>query len=202
VLNAGDAAMLLGSSVFAIGGTLGLLWIGIDRANASLVKLATLDGLTGLARREVVIDHVNREIARCQRSGGQFALAMFDLDRFKVLNDRLGHQVGDAALREVCRALKKSTRVYDQLGRYGGEEILLLLPGATPQQGLAVCERARLAVEATVIRCEKGEARVTVSAGVAVYPRDGASCEALLKRADAALYAAKQAGRNRVLMAS
>ncbi|HKE01054.1 MAG TPA: GGDEF domain-containing protein, partial [Planctomycetota bacterium] len=151
--------------------------------------LAVTDALTGVANRRALVDALVAAAAAHAAGGAPFSVAMFDLDHFKRINDELGHLGGDRVLREVAEALKRTVRSVDLVGRFGGEEFCVLLADATLPEALAVAERARAAIAAL--------GRATVSAGVAQH-RDAEAVEPLLARADAALYRAKETGRNRI----
>ena len=172
--------------------------------NASLFESATIDGLTGLLRREAVLARLETEVARATRYDRPLSVALIDLDHFKRINDRHGHPVGDSVLQRIARTCSKSVRSADALGRYGGEELLLVL-GETPLAGAArMCEGLRRKVEAQELETPTGETvQVTVSVGLAsVEPwatADELSAQALLVAADRSLYAAKRSGRNRVV---
>lgn len=124
---------------------------------------------------------------------------MLDIDHFKRINDGFGHPVGDQAITAMAAACAGAIRTIDTLGRLGGEEFAILLPDTEPAAALEVAERIRLAVAAIVIATDKGPVRFTTSIGIARINEADASVEALLSRADAALYAAKNGGRNRVV---
>jgi diguanylate cyclase (GGDEF)-like protein len=159
---------------------------------AEVESLATSDPLTGLPNRRLFDDTLDREIARARRSGNPLAVAMLDVDHFKVVNDRHGHQVGDEVLRQLARALENAARRESLIARYGGEEFVVLLPDATSADAVIAAERMRAAA------ADVGAVAVTVSVGVAA--RDGdEGPEELLAAADAALYEAKRRGRDRVV---
>lgn len=164
-----------------------------DRRQRQLARLATIDGLTGLRNRRWLDDAFARQIARAAGTGQAASLLMVDVDHFKRLNDAHGHRVGDRVLRQVAHTLASGIRPVDLLARYGGEEFAVLLPGLALETAMAVAERLREAVEEDRI---EGVPRATVSIGVATL-RDGEPLAGLLERADAALYRAKQSGRNR-----
>jgi len=128
------------------------------------------------------------------------SLAMIDLDNFKIYNDILGHQKGDAALREVASILKKSTRSQDLVCRYGGEEFAVIIPDMEKDSALSVVERLRQAIEKTFKRIEKKRSfpPLTISAGLASFPNDAQKKENLIKKADETLYSAKHTGKNKV----
>ena len=197
-----QSVSVLGNIVVYLAATLGVTWMEIQRLEAELLTQATIDGLTGILNRRAFLDAAEREISRCKRSGASFGFAMFDLDWFKRINDSYGHPVGDSVLRAVADTLRSAIRPHDRLGRYGGEEFALLLPGIDKTTAAAVVERCRHAIEGHSIEHEGRTIRMTVSAGVAAYDADGNDLTALLRSADAALYRAKQSGRNCVVTAS
>ena len=158
----------------------------------------TRDSLTGCHNRLYFDEALRRELAYTNRKGGELAVALVDLDHFKLVNDEFGHSVGDNVLQLVAKALYGQLRDYDVLARYGGEEFALLLRGATVDDGRSVCERLRAAVQALSIQAEGRDVRPSVSIGVAHVserPNDG---RGMMRIADQRLYAAKAAGRNRV----
>ena len=164
---------------------------------------ATHDSLTGVMNRREVNEVLRRELARSKREGVPLAIALVDLDRFKSINDELGHAFGDQALREVAERLRSGLRVYDSVGRYGGEEFLLVLPGCDLSSALARAEQIRAAIAATPVKTVSKHRSVTVSMGVAVSEGSGElEAERLLNQADVALYDAKRNGRDRVEPAS
>lgn len=168
-------------------------------ARDSMRHAATHDSLTGLLNRGEIFGMLERELERARRERRPLSVILADIDHFKGLNDTCGHLYGDEALREVARRLQSKLRVYDGVGRYGGEEFLLVLP-ACELKGAA--ERAKELLEviaATPIVSNNIETSITISMGVAVSECVGAKeLEKLLRRADSALYGAKQGGRNRV----
>jgi diguanylate cyclase (GGDEF)-like protein len=165
--------------------------------NAQLADDSRRDTLTGLRNRRALEEDIRTVEAQALRRGGSFAVALCDVDRFKPYNDRLGHLAGDDALRALARALLGELRAGDMAYRYGGEELLVVLADATEAAAVAAGERLRSAVAALGLPHPQG-GHVTVSVGVAAGPRDAAD---LLARADAALYAAKRSGRDRVVAA-
>src|SRR6267378_2409217 len=161
-------------------------------------QLAYLDGLTGIFNRRFFELRILEEIDRARRFDSGMAVLMVDIDQFKRLNDEFGHLLGDEVLRQVSSMFHQQLRKIDVVCRYGGEEFGILLSQTNPQHALAVTEKLRRLVESWqfpgVPRC------VTISAGVATFPDHGTSRDELVKSADAGLYAAKQGGRNRVLL--
>jgi diguanylate cyclase (GGDEF)-like protein/PAS domain S-box-containing protein len=173
-----------------------------------LSALALTDGLTKLANRRAFDEALDREWKRTLREGSQISLLLLDLDHFKELNDRYGHQVGDDCLRAVAATVLTAVRTTDIAARYGGEEIAIILPSTDTAGAVAVAEKVRSAVEALQITHEgnpEGSGWVTVSLGVATaLSRQGGTMrmpESLLLAADNALYKAKREGRNRVATA-
>ena len=175
----------------------------LEEANRKLAALSITDGLTGLANRRHFDEVLGREQARSARAGQPLSVIMLDVDHFKRYNDRYGHQAGDACLIRVAHALRAGMRrASDVVARYGGEEFSIVLPDTDAQQALQMALALRSAIEALGIVHADGEAgRVTISVGVAVRQAGGvADADVLLRLADAALYRAKDAGRNRVEM--
>ena len=156
-------------------------------------RLATRDGLTGLANRRLFEESLEREIARAERRSSRLALVVLDVDNFKDVNDTRGHQAGDEVLREVGRALAENTKASDLPARYGGDEFVVLLPDCSGADCVRVAERLRAAVAEAVTT------PATVSAGCAAMPENALDGGRLVAAADAALYEAKRAGRNRAM---
>jgi len=169
------------------------------RMEAELRRLATTDALTGIFNRRHFLAMATVEAERARRHHRPLAGLMLDIDHFKRINDGFGHPVGDQAITAMAAACAGAIRTIDTLGRLGGEEFAILLPDTEPAAALEVAERIRLAVAAIVIATDKGPVRFTTSIGIARINEADASVEALLSRADAALYAAKNGGRNRVV---
>ena len=163
--------------------------------------LSTRDRFTGLLNRAVFNEQLEREVAYSRREGGRFAVAMVDIDHFKRFNDTYGHAGGDQALRLVAATLRRTCRESDVVARYGGEEFALILPAVRSGKAQDLLERFRRVVAATPIHLT-GRARpvsVTISIGVASFPEDGITAQTILGCADARLYQAKEAGRDRVV---
>jgi len=170
-------------------------------AQDELRSVAAHDSLTGLWNRGAILDLMRREISRRQRTGDALGVVMADIDHFKKINDTHGHLVGDAVLREVTQRLAGHVRPYDSVGRYGGEEFLIVLPACNPSDLVAGAERLRRCIADQAIETSTGPIPVTLSCGLASLrqgEKEAADCETLLRRADEALYAAKDRGRNRV----
>ncbi len=168
------------------------------------LALAVLDPLTGLYNRRYLDGKLRTTFTQARESGDSLSLLLLDIDRFKLINDGFGHDVGDEVLREFARRVQTHTRGIDTVCRFGGEEIVVIVPGTPLEAAEAVAERVRMRVEGEPFVVQRGRValEVTVSIGVAsLLPGDG-SIQALFKRADMALYRAKAAGRNRVVAAA
>jgi diguanylate cyclase (GGDEF)-like protein len=168
-------------------------------AQEALRELATHDSLTGLLNRRACLDSLLAESNRGCRTGNPLCIVMADIDHFKRINDTHGHQTGDEVLREVARRMQRSLRRYDTAGRLGGEEFLLVLPECSLEEGVKLAERLCHLVRSEPVIAKNISIEVSISLGVAVANQVvPADLEALLGSADAALYRAKEAGRNRV----
>jgi len=173
--------------------------------NAHLFESATIDTLTGLLRREVVLTELERELERAVRYRRPLTVAMADIDRFKQVNDLHGHLAGDMMLRSVAGVIRGSLRSSDLVGRYGGEEFLLVLPESDLKRGREVVEKLRVAVEDLVVETDEGESlSVTISIGLASVARlqsdTDLTPEKVIAAVDRSLYDAKDAGRNRIVV--
>jgi diguanylate cyclase (GGDEF)-like protein len=158
---------------------------------------AVLDPLTGLLNRASLASRASEIEQQAQVTGGDLALVLLDLDRFKAVNDELGHDRGDAVLRDAAYEMRKSLRTFELAYRIGGEEFLLLLPGADLEMGLDIAERLR----ARLALAQPGGVHMTVSAGVSAASGSQVSYERMFREADAALLRAKREGRNLVMAA-
>jgi two-component system cell cycle response regulator len=175
----------------------------ISELEQQLRLKASHDALTGIYNRGAVIDILEKELVRHDRDHQPVAMIFADLDHFKRTNDVYGHLAGDAVLREVTRRVGAVLRPYDSLGRYGGEELLIVLPACDAAGALEVAERVRAAVAAHPVATEFGAIPSSLSIGVAVAGEGkGLSCTGLIQLADNALYRAKTGGRNRIELAS
>jgi len=172
------------------------------RALAVLRDLATRDGLTGVWNRKMIFDTLREELARAERIGNALSIVMVDLDKFKNINDTFGHPAGDAVLQEASRRLSACIRVYDHVGRYGGEEFLIVLPSCDREQARELSERLRQSVANVPVNVDGKELHITCSLGVAsIDTANLITVEALVHAADEALYLAKEKGRNCVQVA-
>jgi two-component system cell cycle response regulator len=175
-----------------------------EQLQIQLYRSATRDGLTGAVNKEHFSERFEQAVSSARRHSNELSLAMADIDHFKAVNDTYGHAAGDAVLREVADRLQDVLRTEDLLGRYGGEEFIVLMDQTASPGAQQVAERLRLAVEGRPFRVpgKDGwtEISVTVSMGVATM-QDGEPEEALMMRADTALYEAKRNGRNQVALA-
>jgi len=173
----------------------------LERDERRLNELATRDGLTGLYNHKMFHLVLPKEISRCARYGQPSALLMIDIDHFKAVNDRFGHPAGDRVLAELAARLRDALRAADSVFRYGGEEFVAILPVTGEAEACEAAERLRRTVaEAPFASGDGRRTDVTVSIGLAVCPPHAETEEALIAQADAALYAAKAAGRNRVCL--
>jgi diguanylate cyclase (GGDEF)-like protein len=157
---------------------------------------AITDGLTGLYNHRYLHERLQEELVRARRRDSKLSLLFFDCDDFKTYNDSYGHKAGDAALARIARITETCSRRIDLAARYGGEEFVLALVDTGAAGAFTVAERIRGEVEASSV---KGGRPLTVSIGVVTYPDDAKGHDELLDKADWAMYAAKRAGRNRVL---
>jgi diguanylate cyclase (GGDEF)-like protein len=168
----------------------------LEQANAKLQHQATHDALTGLPNRLLFIDRLGREIAHAERDGHVFAVLAVDLDRFKVINDTLGHGPGDQLLIEIARRLSSAIRSADTVARTGGDEFLLLLTDIREGPDAAVSAAKIISELDKSVSIGGTEVHISASIGISVYPADGSDSDTLVARADEAMYFAKQAGRN------
>jgi two-component system cell cycle response regulator len=169
------------------------------KAREDLRDQATHDSLTRLWNRSSILDQLGRELARSDREARPLGVVIVDLDHFKQINDTYGHLAGDAVLREAARRMQASIRQYDSLGRYGGEEFLILFPGCGEADCFTQAERLRKHLSQPEMSVNDSSLRVTASFGITIaMPGESWSEESLIRKADEALYLAKRSGRNRV----
>jgi two-component system cell cycle response regulator len=168
-------------------------------ARESMRHAATHDFLTGVMNRRAIMDSLHRELERAKRDKKPVSVILVDIDHFKNVNDTLGHLFGDEALREVAKRLGAKLRIYDGVGRYGGEEFLLILPDCELKDALLRADDVRACIASKPITSAEVSKAVTISMGVACSTaQTGGNAESLLHHADQGLYAAKRNGRNRV----
>jgi diguanylate cyclase (GGDEF)-like protein/PAS domain S-box-containing protein len=197
------------------GQTIGIIGIGrnitmlkeveaeLERARDEMQFKAAHDCLTSLLNREAILEMLEHELARSVRENGHTVILLGDLDHFKNINDIHGHPIGDEVLREVARRLLGAVRTYDLVGRFGGEEFLVVMPGCTAPDALARADQLREAVAASTVLTAVGPIPITISIGVLVAQEWGQITSAeILREVDIALYAAKDAGRNRCILAA
>lgn len=164
-----------------------------------LERLSKIDGLTGMYRRGVLDERLKEEVIRAKTFKTNFCLMLMDIDHFKRFNDTYGHPFGDQVLKRVGEILRGSVYETDFVARYGGEEFALLMPRADPDGVLRKAQAIRHAVEKEDFNLEGQKVKVTLSIGIAHFPRDADAAEGLIRQADQALYRAKDRGRNRVI---
>jgi diguanylate cyclase (GGDEF)-like protein len=168
--------------------------------NKQLEEFSITDSLTGLYNRSHLMETLAGEVARSRRHYRPFTLLIMDIDHFKSYNDTYGHLAGDEVLRRTGLLLKESIRNCDYAARYGGEEFIVILPETGPEDGVETAERIRNQIAEKEMGSDGTPLKVTVSVGVASFPKDGDDPHSLMKRADVALYEAKRRGRNRVVL--
>lgn len=169
----------------------------LKNAHARIEQLALVDELTGSLNRRYIVEHLNEEISRIQKSNSECSVAIIDLDFFKQINDQFGHPAGDEALRTFAISIIANIRATDHFGRYGGEELLLVMPGTSKDLALRTLNRLREITQYLDWSAISLEMRLTISAGICcIRPND--TIDSVLARADSALYQAKNARRNQV----
>jgi two-component system cell cycle response regulator len=169
-------------------------------ARGALVEQATKDFLTCVWNRSSILEILDRELTRSERERRPLGVVMADLDKFKNINDTYGHHAGDAVLKESVRRMQSSIRSYDAIGRYGGEEFLIVLPGCDESCAFGQAERLRRQLRSDPMRIGESDLTVTASFGATcVAPGNKAAAEVLIRTADEALYSAKREGRDRVV---
>jgi diguanylate cyclase (GGDEF)-like protein len=169
--------------------------------NVELHEISITDSLTGLYNRKHLMETLDKEVSRSQRHSRSFSLLVIDIDHFKKYNDTYGHLAGDEVLSKLASVFKESIRSSDYAARYGGEEFIIMLPEIGPEQGVEAAERIRHKVAEEIFSGDGESIKVTISVGVACYPKNGEDAESVIRNADAALYEAKELGRNRVILA-
>jgi diguanylate cyclase (GGDEF)-like protein len=173
----------------------------INNLQGKMYQMALHDTLTGLFNRRFLAETLERELSRAKRENQPVSLLMIDIDHFKLVNDSFGHKAGDEVLKSFGEHLLAHIRTEDIAFRYGGEEFLVVLPGASLHDSQLRADNIRKMVEEISFSIEDKHGQITVSVGVAEYPGNGTTPDEVLTKADEALYAAKKGGRNRVEVA-
>jgi diguanylate cyclase (GGDEF)-like protein len=178
-------------------------YYALEQKAEELEQEANTDPLTGLYNRRVLASQLKYHIGLASRSGQPVSVIMFDIDHFKAVNDTYGHQCGDMVLKKIADIFREKSRSINIVGRYGGEEFLIIGPISDHKTAVYMAERLRLAVEQAEFICEDDNRKfkITVSAGVAVWNKNIKTGKELIKMADDALYVAKEGGRNKVVVA-
>jgi diguanylate cyclase (GGDEF)-like protein len=187
-------------AVLPVIGTTAFLMMCSERIRRQWEMAAATDYLTGLPNRRSITATGEARFNSAQRTNAGFAVAVVDIDHFKAINDRYGHDGGDRALKHVAAILEQQCRGPSMVGRQGGEEFVVLIEGAGATEAQAAAERLRMAVGLSPLQIEEAAVRITVSVGVSVLGKDDLAYDRLLQRADRALYAAKAEGRDRVIL--
>ncbi|MGX7705502.1 GGDEF domain-containing protein [Methylobacterium sp. Gmos1] len=202
-----DGIHLVVSMILAAGGVFVLVVAHLSYATAfdirrlaALERDVILDPLTGIFNRRYLDARLVEEVARSQRSGSSLSAVMIDIDHFKSINDRFGHQIGDVVIRKTAELVVRTCRTDDTVVRYGGEELMILAPGIAAREAEVLAESIRTAIARLPSLVDGHAVPVTVSAGVATW-NPGEVAASLVQRADNALYRAKRQGRNRVCLA-
>ena len=202
-----ELASEFGSPVVVVGWALTLafltvcvLWLEFSQLYATMESAGMVDVVTGLSNRPAIIAEIEVEHSRSHRTKAAFSIAIFGVDHFEQVTDTHGQYAGDAVLKWVAEVIRRNIRPYDKIGRYGGEEFLLMMPHATEKEALIIAERARQAIQKLACVVEGRQLGVTVSIGVAVGER-GADLESVLFAADAAIFNARDKGRNCTVVA-
>jgi diguanylate cyclase (GGDEF)-like protein len=173
----------------------------LRKKNKELHELSITDSLTGLYNRKHLMETLENEVARSKRHKHDFSVLVIDIDHFKEYNDTYGHLAGDEVLSRLATVFKESVRSCDYVARYGGEEFILVLPEIGPEDGVKAAERIRKKVAKESFAGDGKPIQITVSVGVASYPKDGDDSQSIIRHADTALYKSKESGRNRVVLA-
>jgi diguanylate cyclase (GGDEF)-like protein len=170
----------------------------LNVAEQKMRVLATTDSLTGALNRRYFFERGQNELERALRYGHEMSMLILDIDHFKQVNDRFGHQAGDFVLGQLAEMAEQSIRSTDLLGRYGGEEFIMILPETGLDEARAVAERMRQRVEGHTFVFDQQAIQITISIGISSWTNPDIELDDLISRADRSLYAAKDAGRNRV----
>jgi diguanylate cyclase len=171
----------------------------VREKNRILEKQSRMDPLTGIYNRRVFEESINAELDRSKRYGTPFSLIFFDIDRFKVINDTYGHEVGDKVLKAIAHRVSEMLRKPDIFARYGGEEFVVILPETSMEQGVSVAEKLRSEIEDAIFEYEENRVPVTISIGITEVRETDRQFQTIVNRADTFMYYAKERGRNRVI---
>lgn len=197
-----QSTSFIGSMVTVLLDSLGIIGMVKERADAHHRLLALSDALTGVANRRAILDELQQRLLEASRYKTPLSLLMLDIDYFKRINDTHGHLVGDGVLQHLAQLVLKRIRATDTLGRYGGEEFLVVLPHTSPEQGLMLAEMLCQHIREAFVDVRGLQLSITTSIGVAgMMPFAQETVEGLIHRADEALYRAKTEGRDRVILA-
>jgi diguanylate cyclase (GGDEF)-like protein len=186
------------SVIFTLGTSVFILALVKERNEAASVRAGRIDSLTGIANQAAFLEGAGRVLERCKHDGAPVSVMMFDLDRFKVVNDQHGHAVGDAVIQKFCQIVTAALRPNDVFGRVGGEEFAVVLPGSSIEAAWVRAERIRASFRENCRFVRDHQVDATVSGGVSVSVNGEQTLEALLEYSDVALYGAKAEGRNRI----
>jgi diguanylate cyclase (GGDEF)-like protein len=197
-LTSGFGFIYFESIIFAFGTSVFILALVKERNEAAGMTAGRTDSLTGIANRAAFLESAGRVLQRSRRDNAPVSVMMFDLDRFKAINDRYGHAVGDAVIQKFCEVTAAALRQNDVFGRIGGEEFAVILPGSSIEAACARAERIRAAFAEGCRFVRNHQVNATVSGGVSVIVNADQTLEALLEFSDVALYGAKTDGRNRI----
>jgi diguanylate cyclase (GGDEF)-like protein len=199
--------ILIGVCILTIGMLLGIIFfmgwrltVKLENAQKLLTEMATTDELTKLLNRREVMSRLNEEFHRAKRSSEGLGVILLDIDHFKRINDLYGHPFGDIVLKEVANRIRDSLRIYEIVGRIGGEEFLVISPDTDDERLKHLAERMRIAVKASQIGDEKNMVTVSISAGITVLNNEDPTPDILFSRSDKALYRAKNEGRDKVVL--
>ncbi len=174
----------------------------LANSNSQLAKLATTDVLTNIANRRSIMDSINKMYSRSLREELPLSIIMVDVDHFKRVNDVYGHIAGDAVLQQISHRMQQQLRDYDQIGRYGGEEFMVVLPNSKIDSAMVIAERIKSAISEVPMQTSEGLLNITISLGVAELSVSDGTVTTFVNRADQALLEAKDQGRNRIVVAS
>jgi diguanylate cyclase (GGDEF)-like protein len=184
--------------VLVAGSTFGFIWMVTKRLEHELIELASLDPLTKILNRRGVDNLAAREFSKIARNAVELVTVLMDIDDFKQLNDKYGHNFGDEILISVAKLLSQNMRPYDIFGRLGGDEFILILPNTELEKALTIVERLRKLIEDYVFEVHEKTYRITMSFGVAEATPQTSTLGDLFPLADKALYRSKHQGRNKV----